>query len=382
MLIKLSMLVSRVKRICGIIRIRLLIPDFETNSFSDQYVYSGGLCLELIDGKYVFTNYIPGIISAEFYTYKEINIQSEVINDIMLEKINWSNAHKLTIVSMSKQWDYIKFSFFDLDSVKQDLISFPKINKIAGVFSPSKSYSLFGSCNNRINIQNSIKTNLIHDSFVPQIFYLGDQTESYSGSLIYTICENSGSYYLEVLGITSNDYDGKSRIVPLEYLEYNDLTICCEIAQYNPTLTDLMKIPIVKATQYPQFTKNFSGIKKDDIAIIINGLNIINMKVFNTKYNLRQTIDEYLTYLFQKQNKCLLTFIRKGKIIDMQIDKATFLFNIVNPVYLNINDLYVSGNQIKFSSDICDSMLQYDIYNKQIVKYLNDPTYKIEKISI
>jgi len=380
------MLLSRVKRLCGIIRIRLLVPDFERNSFSDQYVYSGGVCLEQIDGKCVFTNYIPGIISAEFYTYKEINIQNEVIDDniddIMLEKIDWSSAHKLTTVSMSKQWDYVKFRFFDLGSVKQDLISFTKINKIAGGFSPSKSYSLFGSCNHRINIKDSVKTNLIHDSFVPQIFYIGDQTESYSGSLIYTISESSGNYYLEVLGITSNDYDGNSRIVPIEYFEYNDLTICCEIAQYNPTLTDLMKIPIVKATQYSQFTKNFSGIKKDDVAIIINGLNIINMEVFNTKYNLRQTLDEYLTYLFQKQHKCLITLIRKGKIIDIQIDKNTFVFNIVNPIYLNINDLYGSGNYIKFSSDICDSMLQYNMYNKQIVKYLNDPTYKIEKISI
>jgi hypothetical protein len=376
------MLLSRVKRISGIIRIRLLIPDFETNLFTDQYVYSGGLCLELIDGKSVFTNYIPGIISADFYTYKEINIQNDIIDDITLEKINWSNAHKLTINSMSKQWDYVRFGFFDLGSVKQDLISFPKINKIAGDFSPSKSYSLFGSCNHRINIQSSVKTNLIHDSFVPQIFYLGDQVESYSGSLIYTICENSGSYYLEVLGITSNDYDGKSRIVPLEYFQYNDLTICCEITNYNPTLTDLMEIPIVKSTQYPQFTKNFFGIKKDDIAIIINGLNIIYMEVFNTKYNQRQTIDEYLTYLFQKQHTCQLTLIRKGKIIDVQIDKTTFVFNTVNPIYLNINDLYVSGNQIKFSSDICDSMLQYDIYNKEIVKYLNDPTYKIEKINV
>jgi hypothetical protein len=181
------MLLSRVKRITGIIRIRLLIPDFETNSFSDQYVYSGGICLEVTDGKYIFTNYIPGIISAEFYTYKEINTTNEVITDIMLEKINWSNGHKLIVNLMSKQWDYVRFGFFDFGSVKQDLISFPKINKIAGDFSPSKSYSLFGSCNHRINIQSSVKTNLIHDSFVPQIFYIGDQAESYSGSLIYTI---------------------------------------------------------------------------------------------------------------------------------------------------------------------------------------------------
>lgn len=375
------MLLSRVKRISGIIRIRLLIPEFEANRFGDQYVYSGGTCLEVPDGKYVFTNYIPGIISAEFLTYKEIGTRpEETITSNTLEQINWLDAHKLTTTIMSKQWDYVKFAFIDLDSVKQDLISFPKINKIAGEFSPTKSYSLFGSSNHKIKIQDSIKTNLIHDLFTPQIFYLGSQTESYSGSIIYTICENSGSYYLEILGITSNDYDGRSRIVPLEYLEYKDLILCSDISPYTPTFSDLMDIPIVKSTQYPQFTKNFSVIKKDDIVVLVNGLNIINMEVFDLAHNSRQTLDEYLTYLFQKQFFCQLTLIRKGKIINVQIDKNMFACVIPNPIYLNINDLYTSDNTIKFSSDICDSMLQYDIYNKEIVKYLNDPTYKIEKI--
>ncbi len=374
------MLLSRVKRICGIIRIRLLVPDFETNLFTDQYVYCGGICLEVGGNKFVFTNYIPGIISAEFYTYKEINLWDKPITDIVLEEINWSNAHKLTTTVMSKQWDYIRFIFNDLDSVKPDLISFPKINKIAGDFSPIKSYSLFGSSNHKINIKGIAKTNLIHDFFPSQIFYIGSQTESYSGSLIYTICENSGSYYLEVLGITSNDYDGNSRIVPLEYFEYTDLIMCSETSQYTPTLQDLTEIPIVKITQYPQFTKNFSTIKRDDIVILVNGLNIINMEVFDVKHNTRQTLDEYLIYLFQKQICCQLTLIRKGKIIDIQIDKNTFAYIMPNPIYLNIDDLYTSGNKIKFSSDICDSMLQYDVYNKEIVKYLNDPTYKIEKI--
>jgi len=377
------MLLSRVKRICGVIRIRLLVPDFEINSFYDQYVYSGGICLEVSGVKYVFTNYIPGIISAEFYTYKEINsfFSKETITYNMLEKINWLNAHKLTTTTMSKQWDYVKFTFIDLDSVKQDLISFPKINKIVGDFCPTKSYSLFGSSNHTINIKGSVKTNLIHDFFPSQIFYIGNQSESYSGSLVYTIHENFGNYYLEVLGITSNDYDGNSRIVPLEYFEYTDLTILPEISQYTPTLSDLMEIPIVKSTQYPQFTKNFSTIKKDDIAIIVNGLNIINMEVFDVKHKSRQTLDEYLTYLFQKQNCCQITLIRKGKIMDVQVDKKTFEFITPNPIHLDINDLYESGNKIKFSSDICDLMLQFDIYNKEIVKYLNDPTHKIDSIA-
>ncbi len=372
------MLQTRIKRISGIIRVRILTPNFETKTFVDQYVYSGGVCLEIADQKYVSTNYIPGIISGEFYTYKEIN--SDTITDSILEKINWSNAHKLVICSVSKQWDYVKFGFIDLNLLKQDLISFPKINKIAGDFSPSKSYSLFGSCIHRIDINSIIKTNLIHDLYVPQIFYTGSQTESFSGSLIYTVCENSGSYYLEVLGFTSNDYDGQSRIVPIEYLEYNDLTIGCDIIPYTPTFTDLTEIPIVKSTQYPQFTKNYSAIKKDDILIIINGLNIINMEVYNLKYNFKQTITEYLTYLFQKHNICKLVIIRKGKIIELEISIDTFIINMVNPIYLDINDLYVRRNEIKFSSDICDSMLQYDIYDKNVVNYLNDPTYKIEKI--
>ncbi len=375
------MLLARVKRISGIVRLRLLVPEFETNSFSDQYVYSGGVCLEIQGEKNVCTNYIPGIISGEFYTYKEINSPNEIINETLLEKINWSNAHKLSVSSMSKQWDYVKFNLLDLSLLKQDLISFPKINKIAGEFSPSKSYSLFGSYNNRFIINETIKTNLVHDSFASQIYYLGEQTESYSGSLIYTICETSGSYYLEVLGFTSNDYDSKSRIVPLEYLEYKDLIINSDTFEYSPTLNDLMQIPIVKVTQYPKFIKNFSNIKKDDIVIIVNGLNIINMEIYNLKYHFKQTLDEYLTYLFQKQNECLLVIVRKGKIIEVKIDIQTFIFNMINPIYMDINDLYSVENKIKFSTDICDSMLQYDVYNKEVVKYLNDPTYKVEKIA-
>ena len=49
---------------------------------------------------------------------------------------------------------------------------------------------------------------------------------------------------------------------------------------------------------------------------------------------------------------------------------------------MEINDLYVSGDDIKFSTDICDAMLHFDVFDKQIVKYMNDITYSIEKISV
>ena len=383
------MLLNKIKKITGVIRLKILVPDFDcSEKFIPDYVYSGGICLEQTNGKFVSTNYIPGVIDAEFCTYKEIG-QNTITYEI-LEKINWSNAHKLRLSNMSKQWDYINFSLdINIDSCKPDFISFPKINKISGVFSSKKTYSLYGSINKKFKITDNIKTNLIHDLLPSQVFYLGEEIDSYSGSLVYTVCENSGSFYLEIFGITSNNYDGYSRIIPIKYLEYSDFIVNTNSISWTPELNDLVEIPIIKVTQYPQFNKNFGSIiKKDDIVVMINQQNIINMEIYNYQMDLKMSLDEWLTYSFQMQHQSLtqidysLTLIRKGKIIELMVDINIFKMDLINPIYLDINDLYTIKNEIKFSSDICDLMLQNKIYDQKLVKYMNDITYQIDKICL
>lgn len=379
------MLLNRIKKITGVLKIRILTPDFETKTFDQNHIYMGGICLETNLTKCICTNYVAGVIDAQFVTYKELSLQLGLreITQETLEKLDWSNSHKLNIFNMSKQWDYINFSLDSNDRLKVDLISFPKINKIAGVFSLEKKYSIYGSTNCQIPINKTIKTNLIHDELAPQIFYCGGQTDTYSGTVVYTVCEIEGAFVLEILGYTSNDYDGETRIVPIQYCENLDTILSTQTVGYTPTLLDLTEIPIVKATVYPQFTKNFStNIKKDDIVISANGKNILEMEIFDTYFNQKISLDEYLTYLSQFQPMCSLILIRKGKIIEVFVNIQIFKFELVNPIYMDIHNLYVRGDEIKFSTDICDAMLQYDIFDKQIIKYMNDITYSIEKISV
>jgi len=375
------MSLTRIKKITGILKVRILIPDFEDNTFSQDNIYVGGICLDIRGNRCIYTHYIPGVIDAQFATYKELGLR-EITEDI-LEHFNWTNTHKLNISNVSKQWDYTSFSLDNLDICKVDLISFSKINKIAGIFSSEKKYSIYGSVNHYIDIHETIKTNLIHDDLAKQIFYSGDQNKSYSGALIYTIYEKEGTFILEILGFTSSDYDGASRIVPIQYCENRDCILSTCTTPYTPSLNDLTDIPIVKATIYPQFTKNFSTcIKKDDIVISINGKNILEMEIYDSEFNQKLSLDEYFTYLSNTQSNCFLVLIRKGKIIEILIDIQIFRFELSNPIYMDINDLYLKGNEIKFSTDICDAMLQFDIFNKEIVKYMNDITYSVEKISI
>jgi hypothetical protein len=377
------MLVNRIKKITGIIRLRILIYDNTTSEhFIPDYVYSGGICLEHTGGKFISTNYIPGVIDAEFYTYKELGLSSITFNKI--ESIEWSNAHKLQVHSMSKQWDYINFSLdTSNESCRVDLICFPKINKIAGTYSSEKTYSIYGSINNIFDITGSTKINLIHNSLPSQLFYLAEQTKSYSGSLVYTVCEKSGSFCLEILGITSNDYDESSRIIPIKYLEYPDFLINTYTEICSPSFDNLMNIPIVKNTKYPQFNKNFgSTIKKDDIIIMVNGNNIIDMQMYNSIIGSKMSLDEWITYTSQINPIITLTLIRKGKILELSIDSNIFRAPMVNSIYMDINNLYITRDEIKFSSDISDIMLQNDIYDINLIKYINDISYQVDKICL
>jgi hypothetical protein len=402
------MLINKIKKITGVLKVRILIPDFEKKTFEEDNIYLGGICLDIQGNKSIYTHYIPGVLDANFITYKEFAVQSKSskITQDILEHFNWESSHKLNISNVSKQWDYISFKLDDLDICKVDLISFSKINKIAGIFSLEKKYSIYGSVNHYIDIHETIKTNLIHDSLAKQIFYSSDQNKSYSGALVYTICEKDGIFFLEILGFTSNDFYGNSRIVPIRYCENIDCFLSTATIPYTPSLNNLTEIPIVKSTIYPQFTKNFSTyIKKDDIVISVNQMNILEMQIYSFDFNQKLSLDEYFTYLLLTRSKCFLVLIRKGKIIEILIDIQIFRLELPNPIYMDINNLYVNkkscldiqdgtekqckgylnlfeDNEIKFSTDICDAMLEFNIFNKQIVKYMNDITYSIEKISI
>jgi hypothetical protein len=165
-----------------------------------------------------------------------------------------------------------------------------------------------------INTDNIFLTSLWPNAQIAnQIFYSGDQNQSYSGALVYTICEKEGNFILEILGFTSNDFYGNSRIVPIKYCENIDCILSTNTIKYTPSLNYLTEIPIVKATIYPQFTKNFSTyIKKDDIVISVNGKNILEMKG-NVQLRYRSSFIFYtLESAFQQmaRTKLILLFLR------------------------------------------------------------------------
>ena len=219
---------------------------------------------------------------------------------------------------------------------------------------------------------------MINDELPCQNYYLCEKNNSYSGSIIYKIKENMGDYKLEILGITSNDYGEYGRIIPLEYLEYNDSIIKLK---YNPfifELDDILNIPIIKKTEYPILISNYSNLlKEQDIIVQINNLQIFNMNIFNSKLSIYQSIDEYLTYESQINTICKIMIIRKKKIIEIEININIFKLTLENEIYLNIYDPYLIDNSMKFSTDLCDYILENEIYSEDILKYLYNFNYKI-----
>ena len=408
------MLLNKLKKITGIIRVRILKPDFNLKLFNPEYVYMGCLCVNTSTNKntntlenFIFTNYIPGVIEANFITYKEKAIK------FGKEEINWENTTKLKLKKMSKQWDYICFEFSNVS----DFISFPKINKIIDKscsFSDNiNEYNIYGlssvskTINTNIKIIKSEKMNLIHDKLPSQIYFLCEQNDAYSGSVIYTVVENIGNYKLEILGITSNDYCNTGRIIPLSHFNYNDTFINISLDKYIFSIEDIFNIPIINNKSYPILTSNYSNLlKKNDIIIKINNLHISNMNLYNYKLNNYQTIDEYFTYISQFNPNCRFILIRNKQIIEVEININIFKIKIHNDIYLDINDLYVDKQKcrsssnlveeqkcksssnffeeqnIKFSTDISDYILENEIYNKDIMKYIDDFSYKISEIKL
>jgi len=389
------MLLNKLKKMTGIIRVQILKPNFESKQFVPEYIFTGCICLNMStqnEENYIFTNYIPGVIDANFITYKEKEIKFNK------KDINWDDTIKVKLKRMSKQWDFLCFEISNLS----DFISFPKINKIIDkscVFSSSSNsckdeisipqYNIYGLSeksniiNTNINIIQSEKMNLIHDQLPNQIYYLCDLNDSYSGSIIYKINENMGNYKLEILGITSNDYYDYNRIVPLTHFSYDDILIKMSYDPYTFSIKDIFNIPIIKNTLYPIITSNYSTLlKKNDIIVKINHLHISDMNIYNHKLHTYQSIDEYLTYFSQTNSKCRLKLIRNKQIIDIIIDINILKLKTHNDIYIDINDLYVKNNNIKFSTDISDYILENEIYNKDIIKYMDDFTYKITEIEL
>jgi hypothetical protein len=378
------MIANKLKKISGTIRIRISKPNFDSKLFTTEYVYAGCICANT---NCVYTHYIPGVIDANFITYKEMNTK------FANKEINWEETNKLELKKMSKQWDFLCFEY----EGSSNFISFPKINKISTKASFSdllfctnnktndeSEYNIFGlneslnQINSKIKISKIEKINLIHDELPAQNYYLCEKNSVYSGSIIYTIRENLGNYKLEILGITSNDYGDYGRIIPLEYLEYSDSIIKI---QYNPfkfELDDIINIPIIKKTNYPILTLNYSNlVKEQDVIVQINSLQIFDMNIYNSKLNIYQTIDEYLTYESQTNSTCKITIIRKKKIIELDIYIGKFKLELQNEIYLNIHEPYLTENNMKFSTDLCDYILENELYNQDVIKYLNNFNYKI-----
>jgi hypothetical protein len=383
-----NMSLNNLTKFTGILRIRILNPDFDSKTNNIEYIYTGGLCIQLKNNyKYVCAQFITGIIDAEFYTYKEL--LSIIPNELDPEKIDWTNSHKLRVELLSKQWDYVKFSFNDLD-FRFNFINFPKINKINQEFSNDKNYLALGMeytdkfeiSSKRIIINSTVKINLIHNSLPKQIFYLGSQIKHYSGSVIYSINEQNSK--IEIIGFTSNDYDESSRIIPIKYLEYFDVFLNTETISYNFNTKNILEYPMIKAsTDYQQLIRKFSPyLKKNDVIISVNNQHIND---FN-KYETNLTLNEYLIYCYQTKLLCKIKLLRKNIIMDIKVDMSVFKIDLINEIYIDIHDdIFIEKDSVKFSSDICDLLLLSDdekFNDIEIQKYLNDITYKIEKLNL
>ena len=356
---------NKLLKFSGIIRITKKSINFELHSYDTETIFIGGFCTTINNNKIIACNYIPGIINAHFYSYRELN---ELSTDD--DSIDWDTSHKLVIHSMSKMWDYIQFIFSNVEELSSTFINFPKINKIEDIFSEETTYKSYGNSNQDINIFNFTKINMIHDLLPKQSWILSDLIESYCGSIIYRIDDESK---LKILGFTSSNYNGYTRIVPLKYLLNNDIFINLSLIDHQFTDDEIMNMdnPIINKTGYPKLLEDYDELKKDDIIIQINDKHIFDCHIHHN------TINEYLTYQKKIIRFCI---IRSLVILDIAIHIDNLVKRFPNKIYFDILQVSEHFTELEFNTDIGDLLLENEIYNKDMAKYLENLNHLILEI--
>ena len=178
---------NKLKKASGIIKAIIKIPNFTSKLFDEQEIFFGAICLNYNKENIICTNYIPGIISAHYFSYKELytlfgfnSSEKETIEN----DIDWHKSHPLIITKMSKLWDYIHFDF-NLDnntelSIMPDFINFFKINKISAKFDINTDYKIY-AIPRAIEIRKKFQ-NLLHEqknSPIGHNYYMSQLMEQY-----------------------------------------------------------------------------------------------------------------------------------------------------------------------------------------------------------
>lgn len=362
----------------GVILITKQNINFELQLCDTECIGVGGICTTINNNKIIACNYIPGIIEARFYSYRELHELSTDDNSI-----DWDTGHKLVIYSMSKMWDYIQFTFSNVEELSSNFINFPKINKIEEnftfeTFSEETRYKIFSkssenvSINEDINIVGFTKINMIHHLCAKQTWILAELKRTFCGSIIYRIDDENK---LNILGFTSSNYDGYTKIVPLKYLLNNDIFINLSIVDHQFTDEQILDMdnPIINKTIYPKLLEDCDELKKEDIIIQINDEHIFDCHIH------KHTINEYLTYQKKIIRFCI---IRNMMILDIAIHIDNLARIFPNQIYYDILPVSEHFTELKFNTDIGDLLLINDIPNKDMAKYVENPNHLILDINL
>jgi len=360
-------------KIAGILKLVILEPDFELKEFKEKIIYVGGLNL----CNSICTGYIPGIISSHYLSHKEIEMQES-------EEINWTNSHKLALIAKSKMWNYLIFSISDYNS---DFINFVKINKIKMKYFLDHELFIYGHVKEPIIDYDIYKTNNIHSLLPEQIFYCCEEKNTYLGSIVHN------KEKTKIFGITGNCINSKTIIIPLINFTKNDIFIKVNYNYYELKINsdhykfdnDILINSLINNGEYIKLDKDYSQLKKNDIIIMIDNIKIINGNIFNKKLKVNQNIEEYLSYANNK-NKINFQVIRliknKFEIISIHNKVKHFYKKFCNNIYISTKKLNGYLNKFNFNTDMCDFMIENNIFNLDIYKYLENPNHKINTINL
>lgn len=331
----------------GIVQVVTIIPDINNSILEHKYTELHGTCINYKDINILVMPYVSCVTSIKFVTFHKVYNQS----------LKWSNVitHG-TIYKKSKMWNY---TFVKLENDKD--IYYPKYlltKYIDNVY-------IYGY--GKYHITKTL-FNPVHSKLPQLVYYKCDKNidNIKDGTLVYG--KNASGNKIFYIGYTYNNY-----ITPFVNITFDNCNIKLNIKHAKISLSVVNNINNIRNTYYPCLGSNFKTFKKNDIILEINGNNIVKCKLFDYNFKISMNITTYLIYAIQHKILTRFLILRDNKIRELIFVNDELQIKNTNKI-----EVFSKNDYKKFSSDLCDVLVEENKYYLEIQKYLVNPYYKVK----